>query len=408
MSCYICKQIGHKVSNCPNRSSTVQVCNQTENTGAMQKMITLNGIKLKAFIDTGSDVSILKRSIFDQINPKPILREVHIKLNGVGNGSFVTLGAANLRVIIDSATFEIEMYVVREEDTQSDIIIGNNKGVVTVFNPEQEMYNINSEDNATGWTSEIQELIDNYKPAEKVATNVETEIILKDDSRVYHNPRRLAPSEKIIVDEQIDSWLKDGMISNSSSEYASPILLTKKKDGSMRLCVDYRKLNRIIIKERFPFPNMEEQLDKLQEERYFSTLDLENGFFHVPVNKQSRKYTAFCCHKGIFEFNKTPFGLCNSPCSFQRFISDVFRKLVCDNKIIIYVDDIIIQSETRHEGLERFKQVLDIGARSGLKFKWKKCQFLTERVEYLGFIVQKGTIQPTDDKLKAVSKYPQP
>lgn len=418
ITCYICKELGHKVSACPNRSNTVQVCNKSDNTRAMQKMITLNGLKWNALIDTGSDVSIVKQNIFDQIQPKPTLRSVNIKLSGVGNGSFVTLGAADLSVIIDSALYKIEMFVVRKEDTQSDIIIGNNflanhkvvieKGVVSIYKPEQEMYNINIEDNTPVWPSEVQTLISNYKPSDTVVTEIQTEIILKDDSRVYHNPRRLAPSEKSIVDKQIDSWLQDGIISVSSSEYASPILLTRKKDGSMRLCVDYRKLNRIIIKERFPFPNMEEQLDKLQEGRYFSTLDLENGFFHVPVEKGSRKYTAFCCHKGIFEFNKTPFGLCNSPSSFQRFICDVFRELIYDNKIIIYVDDIIIQSETKEEGIERLKNVLDISARSGLKFKWKKCQFLTENVEYLGFIVQKGTIQPTEDKLKAVSKYPLP
>lgn len=160
ISCYICKQLGHKVQACPNRSNTVQVCNQSDNTRAMQKCITFNGLKWKALIDTGSDVSIAKQNIFNQIQPQPILRPVNIKLNGVGNGSFVTIGAADLNVIMDSSTYKIEMFVVRNEDTQSDIIIGNNflanhrvvieKGVVSVFSPEHEMYNINIEDNTAG------------------------------------------------------------------------------------------------------------------------------------------------------------------------------------------------------------------------------------------------------------------
>ena len=104
----------------------------------------------------------------------------------------------------------------------------------------------------------------------------------------------------------------------SLSDYASPVVLTGKKDGSTRLCIDYRQLNKKIVRDRYPLPLIEDQLDLLQTAKCFSTLDLKNGFFHVPVEKESRKYTAFIVPDGHYEFRKVPFGLCNSPSIFQR------------------------------------------------------------------------------------------
>lgn len=276
LECYVCKQFGHKGAWCPNKSNAVQVCSDRNTTRAMHKLIALNNITFKALIDTGSDVSTVKESCFNQFEPTPHLRPTHIELNGVGNGRFTTLGAADVTILIDSMSFIIEILVVRSEDTHSDIIIGNNflanhtvvieKGNVTIEpNFEKQVLNINIQNDSTELPQEIQTIVDSYKPTANVITDVQTQIVLTDENcRVYHNPRRLATSEKQIVEKQIEEWLKVGIVSPSKSEYASPILLTKKKDGSARLCVDYRKLNKIVVKDRTPFPNMEEQLDKLQ------------------------------------------------------------------------------------------------------------------------------------------------
>lgn len=302
------------MNKCPKRTNqSVQVCNYTNPTRIMQKTITVNGLSVDALFDSGSQVSLIRIDTFEKINPRPILNNENIELNGAGKGKFPTLGVFNSNIIMNTNLYKIEMYVVGSEETLSEIIIGQNflnnhrvlieNGVVTVQpNEEISILNINIESDFPELPAAIQKLVKSYNPCKEVKTNVQTQIILKDETRVYQNPRRLALSEKEVVDKQIQQWLSDGIISRSSSEYASPILLTKKKDGSLRLCVDYRWLNQKIIKERVPFPNMEEQLDKLEKGKYFSTLDLENGFFHVPVEKSSRKYTAFCCHRGIFEY----------------------------------------------------------------------------------------------------------
>jgi len=126
--------------------------------------------------------------------------------------------------------------------------------------------------------------------------------VLKDDIPIYQRARRLAMSEQREVDIQINKWLNEGIIQTSCSDYASPIVLIKKKDGSTRIYVDFRKLNEKIIKLRYPLPIIENQIDRLQGAKIFSTIDLQNGFFHVPVAKESRKYTAFIIPNGHYEF----------------------------------------------------------------------------------------------------------
>ncbi|GFS80006.1 retrovirus-related Pol polyprotein from transposon 412 [Trichonephila clavipes] len=123
-------------------------------------------------------------------------------------------------------------------------------------------------------------------------------IILKDDRPVYQPARRLSFSENQDVNKQIDEWLEQGIVRPSSSEYASPIVLVKKKDGTTRLCVDYRKLNRKLVKYRFPLPLIEDVLDKLQGAKVYTTLDLKNGFFHVDVNEDCKHLTSFVVPDG--------------------------------------------------------------------------------------------------------------
>jgi len=124
-------------------------------------------------------------------------------------------------------------------------------------------------------------------------------VVVKDDIPITQNARRLSAAEKDEVDSQIRIWLDEEIIQPSYSDYASPIVLVKKKDGATRICVDYRKLNEKIVKNRYPLPLIEDQLDLLQDANIYSTLDLKKGFFHVPVEKNSRKYTAFVIQRTL-------------------------------------------------------------------------------------------------------------
>ena len=160
------------------------------------------------------------------------------------------------------------------------------------------------------------------------------------------------------------------------SEYASPIVVVRKKDGSSHVCIDYRKLNRVIEKDSHPLPLIEDLLDKLEDACVFSTLDLKNGFFHVSVEKESRKYTAFVTSNGQYQFLKVPFELCNSPRVFQRYINAAFWDLIRQNIVLLYVDDLIVPAANEQEVLERLRTVLKTASDYGLQINFKKCQFV--------------------------------
>lgn len=153
---------------------------------------------------------------------------------------------------------------------------------------------------------------------------------------------------------------------------------------------------------------IEEQIDKLQSSTIFSTLDLRNGFLHVVINKASRKYLAIGTDSGQYEFQRAPFGFCNSLAVCQRFINHIFRELVNDKIVAVYFDDIIILAKSYEEALERLKIVLKVCSEYGLQINFKMCQFTKQRIEYLGQIMEGGKVYSSEDKVEAVTNYPVP
>ncbi|GFY23521.1 retrovirus-related Pol polyprotein from transposon 297 [Trichonephila clavipes] len=196
-------------------------------------------------------------------------------------------------------------------------------------------------------------------------------ILLSDDIPVSQRSRRLPFVEQKIVVNQIQEWLNANIIKPSCSEYAASIVLFRKKNGEHRLCVDYRNLNRQMIKDKFPLP-LTEVLDKLENSKVYTSLDLKNRFFHVPMDPNSTKYTSLVTHEGQYEFLRVPFGLSNSPSVFQRFIYTIFRKLIRDNILIVYMDDLLIPSQNEAKGLNKLRLVLQTAADFALELNLKK------------------------------------
>ncbi|KAI3368246.1 hypothetical protein L3Q82_007966 [Scortum barcoo] len=197
---------------------------------------------------------------------------------------------------------------------------------------------------------------------------------------------RIPPSEYEAVKAHINQLLESQVIRESSSPYASPIVLVRKKDGSLRLCVDYRLLNSKTRKDAFPLPRIEESLDALSGAHWFSTIDLASGYNQVPVAEQDRPKTAFCTPFGLFEFNRMPFGLCNAPSTFQRLMQRMFGDQQ-GQSLLLYLDDIIIYSSSVEQHLQRLEMVLDRLKREGLKAKLDKCAFFRQEVGYLGHVI---------------------
>ncbi|GFT46511.1 retrovirus-related Pol polyprotein from transposon 412 [Trichonephila clavipes] len=154
------------------------------------------------------------------------------------------------------------------------------------------------------------------------------DIALTDDEPIFHKPRRLPFAARDIVGAQVDEWIKNGIVEPCSSPYASQVVVVKKKDGKSRVCIDYRRLNRKLIKDNYPLPLIDDILDCLQNAKIFTTLDLKNGFFHVAVNERSRKFTSLVTHNDQYRFRRMTFGLSTCPSNFMRYINAIFRHLI--------------------------------------------------------------------------------
>jgi transposase InsO family protein/ribonuclease HI len=437
--CYKCNEFGHISPNCPklkessgggnDREKEVSMVRSDDNKNHnnMLKVVEVNKVELLAIVDTGSDISLIKQSVFSALGMQMV--DDDIVFSGVGSKGLRCLGSLRTTVRIDADDFLTKLYVVADDLFSEQLLIGKDvlcnaevfitPKLIRIKKIETDSFCALIESNSKEVVDlshiqkkenkdRVRDLIDNYNPQPRKSANVEMQIVLKNDSPVYQHPRRLSVSEQEIVNQQIKEWLKEGIIRPSSSEYASPIVLVDKKDGEKRLCVDYRRLNKEIVKDRYPLPLIEDQIDRLCGARVFTTLDLRNGFFHVNVAESSRKYTAFVTPTSQFEFQKVPFGLCNSPSVFQRFINVIFRHLVQEKVLLIYLDDLVIPGENEDDCLEKLERTLQVAADFGLEIKWKKCQFLKTKIEYLGYEVECGNIYPSPAKTIAVKRFPEP
>ena len=219
-------------------------------------------------------------------------------------------------------------------------------------------------------------------------------------------PYRTPLNKRKIVDNAINEMLDANIIRRSKSPWSFPIVVVDKKDGTKRFCVDFRQLNKITKTNSFPLPLIDDLLDQLGKSKYFTSLDLKSGYWQVLMDEQDKEKTAFVCHKGLFEFNVMPFGLCNAPQIFSELMSIVLQDL--DTFALAYLDDILIFSETIEDHEKHIKTVFDRLRQHGLKLKAKKCSFVKDQTEYLGFVIDKNGIKPNPDKVAAIRTLPSP
>ena len=203
---------------------------------------------------------------------------------------------------------------------------------------------------------------------------------------IRQQARRVLLPRRETVHKLLQEMLSRNVISPLKSPWASPIVLVKKKDGSTRFCVDYRKVNEVTRKDAYPLPRVDDSLDTLAGSKWFTTLDLKSGYWQVEVDPEHREKTAFCTQEGLFEFNVMPFGLCNAPATFQRLMDSVLAGLQW-SACLVYIDDIIIMGKSFEEHLHNLQQVFERIKLAGLKLHPGKCQFLQQQVYFLGHIV---------------------
>ena len=220
-------------------------------------------------------------------------------------------------------------------------------------------------------------------------------------------PRRVPYHLQEDNDKAIEDMLAKNVIEPSSSPWAAGVVLVKKKDGSTRFCVDYRKLNRVTVKDAYPLPRIDDSLNQMSGAKWFSTLDLCSGYWQVEVEPKDRQKTAFATRKGLYQFQVMPFGLCNAPATFERLMETVLAGLQWDI-CLIYLDDVIVFGKEFEDMIENLSVIFERLLSAGLKLKPKKCTLFARKVEYLGHVVSENGISTDPRKVGVVKTWPEP
>ncbi|XP_019059514.1 PREDICTED: uncharacterized protein LOC104825588 [Tarenaya hassleriana] len=224
---------------------------------------------------------------------------------------------------------------------------------------------------------------------------------------VSKTPYRMAPTEMAELKKQLNELMEKGFIQPSVSPWGAPVLFVKKKDGSMRLCIDYRGLNQVTIKNRYPLPRIDELLDQLQGAQWFSKIDLRSGYHQIGVKAGDVQKTAFRTRYGHFEFVVMPFGLTNAPAVFMQLMNRVFMDYL-DEFVIIFIDDILIYSPDRCSHEQHLRLVLQRLREQKLYAKFSKCAFWLQEVGFLGHVISAQGVQVDQAKIEAVMEWKTP
>lgn len=218
---------------------------------------------------------------------------------------------------------------------------------------------------------------------------------------------RTSPEKREEIDRQVAALLADGVIEESCSPWASPVVLVKKKNGDWRFCIDYRRLNSVTVKDCHPLPRVDDTLDALSGSCWFSTLDFSNGYWQIEVAEEDRPKTAFTTGRGLYQWRSMPMGLTNSPATFQRMMELVLRGLpwqVC----MVYLDDVLIFSPTFDDHMVSLREVFSRIQAAGLKLNPKKCHLVRDHVVFLGHVVSPHGLQPDPRNTDKVRSWPRP
>ncbi|GJX40904.1 putative reverse transcriptase domain-containing protein, partial [Tanacetum coccineum] len=221
---------------------------------------------------------------------------------------------------------------------------------------------------------------------------------------VARAPYRLAPSEMKELSDQLKELSDKGFIRPSSSPWGAPVLFVKKKDGSFRMCIDYRELNKLTVKNRYPLPRIDDLFDQLQGSSVYSKIDLRSGYHQLRVREEDIPKTAFRTRYGHYEFQVMPFGLTNAPAVFIDLMNRVCKPYL-DKFVIVFIDDILIYSKSKQEHEEHLKLILELLKKEQLYAKFSKCEFWIPKVQFLGHVIDSQGIHVDPAKIESIKDW---
>jgi hypothetical protein len=233
---------------------------------------------------------------------------------------------------------------------------------------------------------------------------VKYRINTKDATPVRQPLRRTPKTFEGEEEKYLNDQLKAGVITPSKSSWASPVVLVRKKDQTVRWCIDYRKMNALTVKDAYPLPRIDMCLDCLSSASIFSAMDLQSGYWQLEIAESDRDKTAFISNHGLYEYVKMPFGLCNALSTFQRCIELILRGLQWKT-LLIYIDDIVIYSSNMEDHIRALDEVLGCLSKAGLKLKPSKCDFFKNEVLYLGHVISDKWVKLNPSAIDSVKNW---
>ncbi|XP_050387541.1 uncharacterized protein LOC126803864 [Argentina anserina] len=347
------------------------------------------------------------------------------------SGCKIVLGAAWLRTLGD-IVWNFERMTMKfwdqgreqslQGNTEVDSSVVSCKAMTRTLRKEKEalLVQLNSivslpkPDTHTPTNSHIQNLIHKYSDVFETPTQLppprprDHKIkLLPNTCPINVRPYRYPQFQKNEIEKIIQELLTNGVIRPSVSPYSSPVILVKKKDGSWRLCIDYRALNAATVKDKYPIPVVDELIDEVHGATLFTKLDLRAGYHQIRMHERDIEKTVFRTHSGHYEFLVMPFGLTNAPSTFQAVLNDALRELLRKG-VLVFFDDILIYSSNLEQHLQQLEHVFKILRHHSLKVKESKCSFGVSQVEYLGHVVSGEGVSVDPAKIQAISQWPRP
>ena len=350
-----------------------------------------SSVKFK--VDSGADVDVINESTYNRLRNKPNLIRSDKIFESVGTSVHV-IGSFTECVSYNNHDYKMQIYVTRSG--AGNLLGRSTSHAMGLITPKSDvLHELEIDNNVFGHVGLM-----NTSPVT---------IKLRDNATPYDvgTPRTVSIPEKPKVAKELDVMEKSGIIVRVTepTEWCAPMSVVPKKDGSIRLCVDLRKLNKAVKRESYALPTFDDIVPNLAGSKYYSTLDASRGYWQIPLSEESSKLTTFITDQGRYRFLRLPYGICNASEIFQRKMSELLEGV---EGCACYQDDIIVFGESEAQHDERLKRVLKIIEESGLKLNRDKCVFKQTSIKFLGHVISERGCQPDPDKVKAIVDLPTP
>ncbi|CAA0825696.1 Uncharacterized mitochondrial protein AtMg00860, partial [Striga hermonthica] len=448
--CYYCHEPGHFASQQAQRplqqqqqrgrqQARVYAVDQAEaaqQPDTMSGMVVLNDIPVFALFDTGATHTFISRRCLDAIGVHAVTAVDPLEVSLASGRKIVTSAkASDLSLSIGGRVLTADAFVLEMRDF--DLILGMDwlsfyhadirchDREITLYLPGDESitffgncqgYLVSLVDDSQKARSPhdvpiVREFVDVFPdefPGGPPNRQVEFSIdLIPGASPVSKAPYGMAPKELQELKTQIQELLRLSFIRPSVSPWGAPVLFVKKKDGSIRMCIDYRDLNQLTIKNKYPLPRIDNLFDQLRGACVFSKIDLRSGYHQLKIKESDITKTAFRTRYGHYEFVVMPFGLSNAPAVFMDLMNRIFHPYL-DQFVIVFIDDILIYSKSQKEHEEHLRVVLETLRREKLYAKFSKCEFWLQRVSFLGHVITQAGIEVDPSKVSAVQNWSTP